>query len=466
MALSTVSPPAIPAPEELWARAAEELANAGVIGVTTVWADNNGIPRSQTVPIDQLASAAAYGVGITSLFPVLDSHDGTTFAHQDLSTPSGEVRLVPVVDRLVRLKGQPAFAWAPGRQLGADGCPTPYDQRSILERQVSRAQEAGLSLRAGYELEFYLSCAADDTDAELTPAHRGPAYSPTALLRVDEFAAQLLSDLAADGVPVGQLHAAHGASRLKVTIVATDPISAADRQMLARQTIHAAARAQGLRASFAPVVDVAGIGNVWRLHSSIWRRNQNLMDGDGPHGLSPEGASYLAGLLRDLPAIAAVTAPSVPSLTRLRPSAFAGAYAFWGVGNREAPLRYLPSTTMLGQTHANVELTPSDASANPYLALAVVIGAGLSGIEEKLELPDPIQQDVGSWTEEQRAAQDVRRLPITTDEQLGALQDSPRISAVLGPELTGAFRAVRKSDWLWAQDRSIEDVIEGHRWLY
>ncbi|MFI5958692.1 glutamine synthetase [Cryptosporangium sp. NPDC051539] len=461
MALSTVSPPAIPTPEELWARAAEELAGAGVKGVTIVWADNNGIPRSQTVPIDRLSNAAAYGVGLSSLFAVLDSHDGTTFAHEGLSTPSGEVRLVPVIDRLVRLKGQPAFAWAPGRQLGADGGPTAYDQRSVLERQVERAQDAGFNVRAGYELEFYLA-----RDAELTPAHRGPAYSPTALLRVDEFAGQLLNDLAADGVPVGQLHAEHGAARLKVSITATDPISAADRQMLARQTIHAAARAQGLRASFAPVVDVAGIGNVWRLHSSIWKGRENLLVGDGPHGLSTQGAAYLAGLLRDLPAIAAITAPSIPSMTRLRPSAFAGAYAFWGIGNREAPLRFIPSTTMLGSSQANVELTPSDASGNPYLALAVVIGAGLAGIEESLTLPDPIQEDVGAWNSDRRSSLHVQRLPNTTEEQVTVLRDNARIEQVLGAELAGAYRAVRRSDHLWAQDRSIEDVIEGHRWLY
>jgi glutamine synthetase len=96
----------------------------------------------------------------------------------------------------------------------------------------------------------------------------------------------------------------------------------------------------------------------------------------------------------------------------------------------------------------------------------VVIGAGLAGIEEKLELPEPIQEDVGTWPEERRSSQNIRRLPISTDEQLGALQENPRIAAVLGPELAGAFAAVRRSDHLWAQDRSIEDVIDGHRWLY
>ncbi|MGW4794055.1 hypothetical protein ACWEPC_16800, partial [Nonomuraea sp. NPDC004297] len=127
-----------------------DLAAAGVAGVTIVWADNNGIPRSRTVPVDQFGAAAARGVGVTPLFAVFDSHDTITFDHPPLATPSGDIRLVPVTDRLVHLAGQPSFAWVPGRQVAADGSPWPYDQRGALERQVARAAALGLELRAGY----------------------------------------------------------------------------------------------------------------------------------------------------------------------------------------------------------------------------------------------------------------------------------------------------------------------------
>src|SRR4051794_19569975 len=96
--------------------AAKDLAATGVTGAQIAWADNNGIPRSRIVPITGLASAATRGVGITSLFAVFDTHDTITYAHPGLATPSGDVRLVPVIERLRRLAGQPSLAWAPGRQ--------------------------------------------------------------------------------------------------------------------------------------------------------------------------------------------------------------------------------------------------------------------------------------------------------------------------------------------------------------
>ncbi len=462
------------------------LAEQGVTGVTIAWADNNGIPRSRTVPVAAFADAARRGVGITPLFAVFDSHDGITFAHGGLSTPSGDIRLVPEADRITSLAGQPGFAWSPGRQVGPGGEPWPYDQRTRLEAQVARAAAAGLSLFAGFELEFFVSLPGTEPAA----AHTGPAYSPHALLQVDDLAAAILHDLAANGVPVGQLHAEYGLSQLEVSLAPADPVTAADWQLLARQTIHAAARAHGLRVSFAPLVTVDGVGNGLHLHVSVSRGGRNLLaaetslpETDGPDRPQPgvfrpavsrqedsrpatEGAAFLGGLLRDLPAIAAVSAPSIPSLLRRRPGYFAGAYQFWGVENREAPLRYVPASPFIGTDSANVELKAADASGNPYLALTAVLGAGLAGLEDGAELPPPVQQDPGALSEEQRAERGIGTLPVTPEEQERALLDNKRIADALGEPLLGALTAVRRSDAAWAAERSREEAVAAHRWLY
>ena len=298
------------------------------------------------------------------------------------------------------------------------------------------------------------------------PGHHGPAYSAQALLTIDEFAAAALLDLDANGIEIGQIHAEYGPAQVEISLAATDPVTAADHQVLARQTLRAAARRHGLRVSFAPLISPDGVGNGCHIHSSVWRGEDNLLRTGDDGRPAEEGASFLAGLLRDLPALVAVTAPSVPSLTRLRPGYFASAFAFWGVENREAALRYVPSTDVLGAGHANVELKPADASANPYLALAVLIGSGLAGIDDGLALGDPVAADPGGWSDEDRANRRIVRLPTTPVEQEQALVSNPRVREVLGEPLLGAFIAVRQADAAWAQDRSPEEIIAAHLWRY
>lgn len=440
---------------------ARELTAAGVRGLQIVWIDNAGVPRARIAPIDQLESVARLGVGITTLSAVFDSHDGITFEHPGLSTPSGDVRLLPVLERTVRLAGQPHLAWAPGYVLDGDGRPWEYDPRGALEAQVSRLAALGLEVRAGYEIELF----AGPEDSDLTPGHAGPAYSAQALTTLDPFVASLLSDFAGNGLRVGQLHAEYGFSQLELTLPATDPLRAADEQSLARQTIRAAARANGLRVSFAPLLTAAGVGQGWHIHTSVWRDGENLIAG-GEIPAAQEGQAWIAGLLRDLPAVAAVTAPSIPSLTRVRPGYFAGAYVFWGVHNREAPVRLVPGSSLLGAERANVELKVSDASANPYLALAAVLAAGRGGIEDGLRLSDPIQADPGSWSDSKRQQAGLVHLPSTPAEQEQALTSSSRVTEALGPERLGAFLAVRHADAAWAAERDLEEIVEAHRWRY
>lgn len=441
------------------------LAGQGVLGVQIGWVDNNGIVRSRIVPVGELASAAQSGVGVTAAFAVFDSHDGITFAHQDLSTPSGDVRLVPVIDEpgaVVRLAGQPHLAWVNGRQLSADGEPWPYCQRGVLERQVEVASAAGMQMRAGFEVEMVLA----REGADFTPAHRGPAYGPNALRDVDEFVARLLGDLAANGIEIGQLHAEYGQAQVELALAATDPLTLADTQVLTRQTIHSAARAEGLRVSFAPITTAAGAGNGWHLHTSMSRDGRNILPGQGEHGLSQEGRGYLGGLLRELPAIVAVTAPSTGSLLRRRPGYWAGAYGFWGVENREAALRLVPDSRLLGPERTNVELKACDASANPYLALAMVLGAGLAGVADGADLPEPVQEDVGTWDEDRRAAAGITPLATTHEEARAHLIGSDLARDVLGERLLGAFVACRDADAAWAAKHSAQEIVEAQRWLY
>jgi glutamine synthetase len=436
---------------------------AGIDGVTIVFCDNNGIPRSRTVPTARLNEAFERGVGITTLFPVFLSNDMITFAHGPLSTASGDVRLLATPERVVPLAGQPGFAWTPGRQFLLDGERSPYCPRGVLERTVARAQDAGLEVKAGFELEWFVGAAGE----ELAPAHHGPVSSPHAMLAVDEFAAQLLADFDANGIPIGQLHAEYGLAQMEVSIGVSDPVTAADRQMLARQTIHAAARAHGLRASFAPLVALEAAGNGWHIHSSVMRDGRNLLaGGDGREGMTAEGEAYVAGILRELPAVAGVAAPSTPSLLRRRPGYFASAFAFWGVQNREAALRFVPAGAFVPESAANVELKASDASGNPYLALAAVISAGLAGIESGLDLPEPIQEEPGGWAQDERDRRGVRLLPSTPEEAIEAVGGSAAVRAAFGDDLLGAWLAVRRGDADAAKDVSPEDLVAAHRWRY
>ena len=210
-----------------------------------------------------------------------------------------------------------------------------------------------------------------------------------------------------------------------------------------------------------------GVGNGWHFHVSIHKDGRNLLSGgDGAEGMTPEGEAFVAGILRDLQGVVAVTAPSVPSLIRLRPGYFASAFAFWGADNREASLRFVPGAEAIGAQNANIELKAADASGNPYLGLTAMLACGLGGIEDGLTLPEPILEDPGNWTPEEREARGVRRFAQDADEQIANFEAAPRIREAFGDPLANAFVGVRRSDAAWAEGKSAEEIIAAHLWRY
>jgi glutamine synthetase len=162
--------------------------------------------------------------------------------------------------------------------------------------------------------------------------------------------------------------------------------------------------------------------------------------------LSATGYHFIAGLLAHLPALVALTCASVNSYRRLAPQMWASAYTVWGMDNREAAVRIC--SPMLGDPggSVNLELKPSDSSANPYLALGAVIHAGLDGIRRKLEPGEAVNVDPATLSQAELQAAGAHRLPDSLDSALNALAADELLMAALGPLRRTAYLAVKRSE--------------------
>ncbi|MBU6533998.1 glutamine synthetase family protein [Streptomyces mayonensis] len=443
-----------------------ELSGRGVHGVVLAYVDTAGIARVKTVPAAKLARAAAWGVGMSPVFDTFLANDATVTTDV-LGSPDGDLRLYPDLDRLTVLAAQPGWAWAPVDRLTQEGEPHPACGRTVLRRTVAEAAERyGVSFRAAVEIEWAVGRGDADGDA-FVPAVSGPAYGAVRQVELSDCAADLLAALAAQGVDVEQLHPEYAAGQFEVSVGALDPVAAADRSVLVRQTIRAVAQRHGLRVSFAPAVLGQGVGNGGHLHLSAWRDGVNLhAGGAGRYGMTAEAESFVAGVLARLPALTALTAPSPASALRLRPSQWAGVFTAWGRETREAALRVVTGTTGIRDRAANLEVKPVDLAANPYLALASVIAAGLDGLARSAPLPEEITGDPARLDAAGAAARGVRRLPRTLAESVEAFRADAVLRRALGPVLADAVVAVRLGEAGAAEGLDDDAVAAAYRWKY
>jgi glutamine synthetase len=433
--------PHVPDPDELRAR--------GVRGVVLSFVDTAGITRIKTVPVSRLAHAARWGVGMSPVFDVFLSDDSIT-STAELGSPDGDLRLVPDLDRLVVLAGQPGWAWAPVDRFTQAGEPWVADQRGFARRMVRRAEAAGLEFRMAIEVEWAIG----RDGAGFDPACAGPAYGMTRLIELSDYARDLLAALDEQGVQVEQLHPEYSDGQFEVSVAAADPVRAADDSVLVRQTIRAVAQRHGLKVSFAPSVIPGHVGNGGHVHLSAWRDGENLFTGF-PDSV---GGSAAAGILSHLPALLALAAPTPASYLRLVPSHWAGVFACWGVETRETALRYVPGNTGLTGA-ANVEVKCVDLAANPYLLLGGLIAAALDGVETKRRLPPPVAGDPASLP-------DAPRLPTSLDAATDAFAATPVLREALGDTLAGAVIAVRRAEAARFRGASPEDIAAAYRWVF
>jgi glutamine synthetase len=189
-----------------------------------------------------------------------------------------------------------------------------------------------------------------------------------------------------------------------------------------------------------------------------------LFDASG--ALSSAGSGFVGGLLEHLPAIMAFTAPSPNSYQRLAPGMWASAYACYGPDNREAAVRLASPVAGAESATANVELKPMDVTANPYLALAAVLTAGMDGIERNLDPGEPTTVDPATLSDEERASMGIYPLPASLDEALDALEGDEVLIEALGEPLVRTHLAVGRAQAKMARDLSPEEVAAAAAMIY
>ena len=403
--------------------------------------DAAGVERSRIIPGAHIADALEDGVHASISSVALFTPQDQPVDAAGLDAVIGDLLVRPDAARLALLDEGSRLAWAPADLHWPDGTPFFGCGRHAVRRAVEELGAGGLRARVGFELEFTLIREGDAADPQ--PAHEGPAYGQRPLLQNEEFVDALLDDLETAGLPVLQLHAEHGLGQFEVALGARDPLDACDDYLLARLVIERTSIRRGLTAQFAPIPVVGAAANGMHIHLSVLGAHGNLLTpapGDAPAG---EGGAVIAGILDALPAATALLAGSEASYQRLRPGRWAGASLCWGVGNREAAVRYVTATASAGARGANIEVKPADATANPYLAVAALLAAAWDGITRGATPPAPVEVSPTRLSVEERTSRGIRQLPSTLGAALELLSESTMLRQHLGDRLVDLYVAVR-----------------------
>jgi glutamine synthetase len=260
----------------------------------------------------------------------------------------------------------------------------------------------------------------------------------------------IIAALEEQGIRIDAYYPELGHGQHELPIRHSPALRAADNQIWFRETVRNVAAQHGMRASLAPKPDPNQPGSSAHIHWSLWDpagETNLLYDPQDPYQLSDTGYHFIAGVLAHLSGLLALTAPSYNSYRRLQPHMWSSAYTSWGPDNREATVRIASGLWGHEATTVNLELKASDSSNNPYLALGGLLAAGLDGIERNLQPGEATLIDPGNFSDAERDARNIRRYPTTQAEALDALAADEVLLSALGPELSRAYLAVRRSEY-------------------
>ena len=327
--------------------------------------------------------------------------------------------------------------------LNPDGTPYQGDPRYVFKRLLEKVADKGYTFYLGPELEFFYF--KDDKRTEIIDTggyfDSRPLDMAGALRRETIFALQSL------GIRVEYSHHEVAPSQHEIDLRYDEGLKMADKTMTYRLVVKEIAIQNGVYATFMPKPIFGENGSGMHVHQSLFRGDRNVFhDPDAKYNLSDLAKHYIAGLLRHAPEITAVTNQWVNSYKRLVPGYEAPVYVSWARRNRSAMIR-VPMYKPGKETATRAEFRSPDPACNPYLAFAVMLGAGMEGIEKQYELPDPIEEDIYEMNPEERKAHGITDLPGNLYAAIQVTEKSELVKRILGDHVFSKFIENKKIEW-------------------
>jgi glutamine synthetase len=327
--------------------------------------------------------------------------------------------------------------------LTPDGAPYPGDSRHLLKAQLERLKKDGYTFNVGPELEYSYFKTSESTEP-LDPAGYFDLIPFDLGSEIRQETVHALQDM---DIAVEAAHHEVAPSQHEIDLKHTDALTMADQVMTYKFLVKETARRRGIYATFMPKPVFGENGNGMHVHQSLFKNGDNaFFDDKGEYNLSEVGRCYLAGILRHSREIVAVTNQWVNSYKRLVPGYEAPVYVAWGQRNRSALIRvplYKP-----GKARATrVEFRCPDPACNPYLAFAVMLAAGLKGIEGKYKLPDPVEEDIYLMSRDERRGKGIKTLPDSLYSSLEIAQESDLVRETLGGHVFSKFLENKFIEW-------------------
>lgn len=328
--------------------------------------------------------------------------------------------------------------------LEPSGAPYKGDPRYVLRRNLKHATELGYTFYVGPELEYFYF--KEDTGTPI-PLDRGGYFDLTHLDIGSNLRRETVLDLEKLGISVEYSHHEVAFSQHEIDLRYTDALTMADNAMTYRLVVKEVARKNGIYATFMPK-PIAGInGSGMHVHQSLFKGSKNaFFDPNDEYHLSKAGKCYIAGVLMHAKEITAVTSQWVNSYKRLLPGFEAPVYIAWAKRNRSALVR-IPMYKPGKEAATRIELRSPDPACNPYLAFSVMLAAGLKGIKENYQLPDPIERDIFEMTQEERDKHCISSLPGSLLEATLAMEKSELVKEALGEHVFEKFIENKKIEW-------------------